>query len=163
MRYYLDTEFNGMGGELISLAIVREDGPYMYIADDHYLKFVEWSSRSAICSPEIDRWVWDNVLPLLGAKGGYTPTWIAMDDFGSYLESFLRGDEDITIITDWPDDIKNIGQAAKASLALAEHSARYALPIEQLKGEPTGAMLVGGKRYLLQGDQAYGPTEASKQ
>ncbi len=106
MRYYLDCEFNGMGGELISLALVREDGPYMYLADDHYLQFVEWSTRSEVCSPEIDSWVWRNVLPLLGARGGAPPTWIEMDDFGSYLESFLRGDEDIIIITDWPDDIK---------------------------------------------------------
>lgn len=30
MRYYLDTEFNGRGGQLLSLALVREDGESIY-------------------------------------------------------------------------------------------------------------------------------------
>jgi hypothetical protein len=108
MKYYLDCEFNGFGGDLISLAIVRHDGPYMYLADERFLKLVEWSTRSAIRSPGIDQWVWDNVLPLMGAKGGITPVWIPRSDFGSYLQSFFQEDEDNhpLVITDWPDDIK---------------------------------------------------------
>ena len=31
MRYFLDTEFNGFGGELLSLALVREDGASIYL------------------------------------------------------------------------------------------------------------------------------------
>ncbi len=30
MRYYIDTEFNGTGGQLLSLALVREDGLSFY-------------------------------------------------------------------------------------------------------------------------------------
>lgn len=106
MKYYLDCEFNGFGGELMSLALAREDGPYMYMADDRFSKFVEWSNRSAIRSPGIDPWVWDNVLPLMGAKGGITPVWIERAEFASYLQSFLRGDSNPVIIADWPDDVK---------------------------------------------------------
>ena len=33
MNYFLDTEFNELGGELISLALVREDtGGFLYVA-----------------------------------------------------------------------------------------------------------------------------------
>lgn len=106
MRYYLDCEFNGFEGDLISLALVREDGPYMYIADQQFLQYVQWSDRSAICSPGIDKWVWENVLPLLGSKGGRTPTWIERSEFAGYLQSFLRDDSNPVIIADWPDDVK---------------------------------------------------------
>ena len=30
MRYYLDTEFNGSGGALLSFALLREDGAAIY-------------------------------------------------------------------------------------------------------------------------------------
>ena len=31
MRYYLDTEFNGFGGALLSLALVPDDGEEFYV------------------------------------------------------------------------------------------------------------------------------------
>lgn len=38
MRYFLDTEFNGFGGGLISLALVREDGlPFYAIMHPDYM------------------------------------------------------------------------------------------------------------------------------
>ena len=46
MRYFLDTEFNGFGGDLLSLALVPEHG-----ADEFYVTLksdaaiVSWSPR----------------------------------------------------------------------------------------------------------------------
>ncbi len=44
MRYFLDTEFDGVGGRLISLALVPEDGGeefYAVIAGDAEVPWVE--------------------------------------------------------------------------------------------------------------------------
>ena len=53
MRYFLDTEFNGFGGALISLALVpeAEGAPPFYAALD---------------CPEPTEWVAAHVLPVLG-------------------------------------------------------------------------------------------------
>ena len=52
MRYALDTEFNGFGGQLLSLALVREDDFSLYITYD----------RQGLL---IDPWVQDNVIPIM--------------------------------------------------------------------------------------------------
>jgi hypothetical protein len=48
MNYFLGTEFNGFGGALISLALVREDGAEFYAA-------------TACANPR--SWVKENVIP----------------------------------------------------------------------------------------------------
>ena len=43
MRYFLDTEFNGFGGQLLSLALVPEDGgEEFYITLQHDGPFEPW-------------------------------------------------------------------------------------------------------------------------
>ena len=51
VRYFLDTEYNGIGGELLSLALVPDDGQELYLT-------LEWST------PLLD-WVERNVIPYL--------------------------------------------------------------------------------------------------
>lgn len=98
MRYYLDTEFNSFGGELISLGLVREDGAQLYVVYE--------------LPKKINPWVKTNVIPYL-----YTlPATQTNDDIfvgpvdaqtgANFLTQFLKGDETPVIITDWPDDIK---------------------------------------------------------
>ncbi len=90
MRYYLDTEFDGFGGKLLSLALVREDGPSVYYVFD---------------IPITDEWVRENVVPILytAATGGkvWDRTEAAMD-----LAWFMRDDLEPIILTDWPADIR---------------------------------------------------------
>ena len=86
MRYFLDTEFNGFCGDLISIALVpeREGLPAFY---------------EAIDCPEPTIWVRDNALPVLDA----TPQSRAevADLFADYL-----GDDDAPLlVADWPEDI----------------------------------------------------------
>lgn len=95
MRYYLDTEFDGFGGPLISLALVREDGASVYYV---------------LSVTAFDPWVQANVLPilwdskprdrliLLGASGRQA----AAED----IARFLAGDLQPVIIADWPADIR---------------------------------------------------------
>lgn len=94
MRYFLDTEFNEFGGDLISLALVREDGTSIYLVTD---------------CPKPGPWVAVNVMPILDAGGD--PIKVAPNEFGRRIAAFLHGDIDPVIVTDWPDDIRYFCQA----------------------------------------------------
>lgn len=54
MRYYIDCEFDGHGGPLLSIALVREDGRSIHIG-------VLMEAR--------DPWVVENVVPIMGRHG----------------------------------------------------------------------------------------------
>lgn len=89
MRYFLDTEFNEFGGELISLALVRQDGRELYLATE---------------CPDPGEWVRTNVIPILQCIGA-RPRRIAPDKFGRAIARFLAKDAQPVIVADWPDDI----------------------------------------------------------
>ena len=90
MRYFLDTEFNGMGGELLSLALVGDDGRELY--------------RVVPLLNEPVPWVAQNVLPVIRCKGA-EPLGGAHDRLGNVIAAFLMTDPKPCIIADWPDDI----------------------------------------------------------
>jgi len=96
VRYFLDTEFNEFGGDLISLALVSEAG-----------------DRELYIATECDKpgaWVKENVLPILRA-GDADPIMIQPDEFGRAIQWFLADDKLPTIVADWPDDIRYFCQA----------------------------------------------------
>jgi hypothetical protein len=95
-RYYLDTEFNEFGGDLISLALVSEEG-------DRELYLATTCEKPGA-------WVKENVIPILGA-GNTKPIMIQPDEFGKAIQWFLADDKLPTIISDWPDDIRYFCQA----------------------------------------------------
>jgi len=90
MRYFLDTEFNGMGGDLISLAMVSEEG-------DRYAYF------ATKCLNPVP-WVDEHVMPIIKLVGA-TPMPVKPDQFGIGISLFLSRDREPIIIADWPDDI----------------------------------------------------------
>jgi len=86
LRIFLDAEFNGFGGELISIALVCEDGP-------------EWYEVVEIPA-EPHPFVAQHVLPVLGKEP------IGRDCFAQSLAAFLASVPEPVIIADWPDDIR---------------------------------------------------------
>lgn len=92
MRYFLDTEFNGFGGALISLALVPEDPK----AAPFY--------EALICD-EPTPWVTEHVLPVLAA----TP--IDAREFSNRLQEYLGDDPWPVLIADWPEDIAHAARA----------------------------------------------------
>lgn len=86
MRYFLDAEFNGFGGDLISLALVPEDAglPPFYQA-------VECAAPTV--------WVAENVLPVLNT----TP--LSRAELADRFAEYLIDDEDPLLVADWPEDI----------------------------------------------------------
>ena len=92
MRYFLDTEYNGIGGALLSLALVPEDGDELYLTLAVSDPLVEWVERHVV--PYLDH-VPDRLsCPRLTRK-----------DAAHALERYLHGDEEPLIVADWPEDV----------------------------------------------------------
>ena len=84
-KIFIDTEFNEFQGELISMALVAEDGRQFY---------------EVLHCEKPGVWVAQHVIPFLEKEP------ISKDLFTMKFNHFLNSFEDITIIADWPDDIK---------------------------------------------------------
>jgi hypothetical protein len=86
MNIFIDGEWNSYGGELISLALVAEDGRSFY---------------EVVGCDNPDPWVAENVMPKLGKPS------ITLQELQEQLELFLCQFEfdSVHIIADWPEDI----------------------------------------------------------
>jgi hypothetical protein len=93
MRYFLDTEFNGFAGELISLALVPEHGDQEFYA--------------VLALPEeVHGWVQRNVLPYLRAvPQGFHSEPVSREEAAAELARYLATDREPLIVADWPEDI----------------------------------------------------------
>lgn len=92
MRYFLDTEFNGFDGELISLALVPEYG------DQEFYVVLPLPA-------DIHPWVAQNVIPYLGSVPEALFNRLDRITAAHELAAFLGADRDPLIVADWPDDI----------------------------------------------------------
>ena len=92
MRYFLDTEFDGVGGRLISLALVPEDGGeelYVVIAGDAQ-----------------EQWVQRHVMPYLDTvPEPLRSPHMSRRDAAEMVSQWLAHDDRIEIVADWPEDI----------------------------------------------------------
>lgn len=96
MKYYLDCEFDGFGGALISLALVREDGRSVYYV---------------LSEDATDEWVRENVLPILWQCPPSTDSNFVAAPYGPQtaardIATLLADDPDPVIVADWPADIR---------------------------------------------------------
>lgn len=87
MKLFLDTEFNGFGGSLISIALVSEAGHEWY--------------QVLNCRRPTD-WVRRNVMPVLNQA----PTSPAA--LRASLRSFFDQFNNVHIVADWPEDISHL-------------------------------------------------------
>jgi hypothetical protein len=108
MRYFLDTEYNGWGGALLSLALVPEDGGH-----ELYL--------TLNCPDPLETWVEQNVIPYLNS----VPKTLALPPLGRVdaaqeLSAWLMREYEMQslahypnviefeVLADWPEDISQI-------------------------------------------------------
>jgi hypothetical protein len=95
MNFYIDTEFNGFGGKLMSMAIVPEDP-----------KFYEFYCEIEM-TDQLDPWVRENVVPhMFQLRVTYSEFQFALSRYLLNIEH-----DDITIVADWPDDIRYFCEA----------------------------------------------------
>lgn len=85
MKLWLDTEFNGWSGSLISMGIVSEDGKEFY-------EVLE-------CNNPIT-WVKENVIPFLLKEPS------SQGLFTKKLEQYLLQWSNVEVIADWPRDLE---------------------------------------------------------
>lgn len=98
MLYSLDCEFNGFGGELISLALSGEAGE-LYLC----------RPQAELDGLEVHPWVEENVLPILTVAGA-RPVVLPLADFGRALQAFLVEDPAPVVMADWPEDLMHLMQ-----------------------------------------------------
>lgn len=124
MRYFLDTEFNGFGGALISLALVSENGPSLYLI---------YGLPAAL-----DPFVKDHVEPKLDkVPVGVTIRRVSPSQGAYALEAFLHGDAEPEIIADWPDDVRLCCQALMIAPGVMADIDRLRFEIRRVAPYPT--------------------------
>jgi hypothetical protein len=97
MKIFLDTEFNGFKGDLISIGMVAEDGQIFYAV------------RNATQSMDIDPWVNENVFPFLDKHPlDHVVVWEGDDTIQSRMQFYFLQYKEVEIIVDWPEDIQHI-------------------------------------------------------
>jgi hypothetical protein len=92
--FYLDCEFNGFGGELISLALASEDGKnnfYVVLPHNHLT---------------LDPWAERHVVPILHKEAVLTKS-VAAQMLSSFLIANAINNE-VKIVADWPEDFKHL-------------------------------------------------------
>lgn len=92
MRYFLDTEFNGFGGALLSLALVPEYG------DQDYYVVIPFEG-------EWHPWVEKHVMPYLESVPPMLLNRLDRIAAAHDVAAYLAGDPDPVIVADWPEDI----------------------------------------------------------
>jgi len=90
-RFYIDCEFDGHNGPLLSIAMVREDG---------------WGLHVEVAGVVVeDPWVLENIVPILAAHEAPLSCRVRPNEVGRQLRHFIGDCHRPTIIADSPVDI----------------------------------------------------------
>jgi len=90
VRIFIDCEFNDYKGELVSMALVSDDGDEFY---------------EALHCDNPSTWVAKHVIPILNKEQ------IFFDDFQELLEEWLMKFDSVHLVADWPEDIQHFCNA----------------------------------------------------
>jgi hypothetical protein len=126
VRYFLDTEYNGWGGGLLSLALVPEDGEELYLTLDWNGVLEEWVERNVV--PYIDTVPETLVSPR-----------ISRDDAARAIAHYLGGDPEPVILADWPEDIAHFNALLVTGPGLMAEVPRLRFEFVPLGGFSTAA------------------------
>jgi len=113
MRYFLDAEFNGFGGSLISLALVPEDLEVR--------AFYE-----ALECPTPVAWALEHVLPALRVAP------ISRARMMAKLADYLRTDPEPVVTADWPEDIAHLAMLMVTGPGFRTPSPRFVFELLDL-------------------------------
>ena len=108
--FYIDCEFDGHNGPLLSIAMVRADGRSLYVKTD------------AIAH---DLWVIENVLPIMDSHHADLSWRVHPRDVGTPLRGFIGDCRNPTFIADSPVDIGRFCRAISTGEDGRWHSTGY--------------------------------------
>jgi hypothetical protein len=127
MRYFLDTEYNGFGGVLLSLALVPEDG-----SEEFYVTLE--------CEAPIEAWVERHVIPYLDmVPEGLVSPRLSRHAAAEALAQWLAHDEAPDIVADWPEDLAQLSMLLVTGPGLMVAVPPLSLHLIQLHGFSTAA------------------------
>jgi hypothetical protein len=127
VRYFLDTEYNGWGGALLSLALVPEDrGEELYLT-------LAWDGA-------LEQWVERNVVPYLDSvpESLFSPR-MSRADAARMVAHYLVGDPDPLIVADWPEDIAQMSALIVTGPGVMAEVPRLRFEFVALSGFSTAA------------------------
>lgn len=108
-RFYIDCEFDGHRGPLLSIALVKHDGDSLYITTTAEAR---------------DEWVIANVLPLLDSHDCRKVVRCRVNEVGLVIRTFVTGDHPI-FVADSPVDIGRVCDALSTGINGGWASAEY--------------------------------------
>jgi len=127
MRYFLDTEYNGFGGALLSLALVPEDG-----GEEFYVTLA--------CDSPLDPWVERHVIPFLDmVPEGLVSPRLDRSAAAQALAAWLAHDEAPDIVADWPEDLAQLAMLLVTGPSLMASVPPLSLHFVPLHGFSTAA------------------------
>ena len=136
MRYFLDTEYNGFGGALLSLALVPEDG-----GEEFYV--------TLSCDTPLDPWVERHVIPFLDmVPEGLASPRLSRAAAASALAAWLAHDEAPDIVADWPEDLAQLSMLLVTGPGLMVPMPPLSLHFVPLHGFSTAANSVAPHNAL---------------
>lgn len=125
LRYFLDTEFNGFCGALISLGLVREDEVSAYYVFEP--------------PPAPEPWTAEHVLPILW-DCPFTPRAWTREAAAKDLAVFMEGDPAPVVVADWPEDIGHFCSLIVIGPGRMVPIANLGFKIEHLESYPTSVV-----------------------
>jgi hypothetical protein len=112
MRYFLDTEFDGINGDTLSLALASETGRGIYlIAHDVIIR--DPYVRDVVIR---DPWVHEYVFKVMHSVPVGIETGTTREYLGMKIREFLKDDKDVEIIWDSPEEASKAYQEASDEL-----------------------------------------------
>ena len=127
MRYFLDTEYNGFGGALLSLALVPEDG-----GEEFYVTLE--------CDAPLDPWVERHVIPFLDmVPEGLVSPRLSRTAAAEALAGWLGHDEAPDIVADWPEDLAQLSMLLVTGPGLMVPMPPLSLHFVPMRGFSTAA------------------------
>ncbi len=126
LRYFLDTEYNGWGGALLSLALVPDHGEELYLT-------LDWDSA-------LEEWVQRNVVPYLDTvPPALVSPRLSRSDAARALAHYLAGDREPMIIADWPEDVALFNALLVTGPGVMAEVPEISFRVVQLPGFSTAA------------------------
>src|SRR5205085_9192395 len=126
LRYFLDTEYNGWGGALLSLALVPDEGDELYLT-------LDWSGA-------LDPWVEKNVTPYLDmVSDTLVSPRLTRADAARTMAHYLAGDAEPLIVADWPEDVALFNALVVTGPGVMAEVPEITFRVVQLPGFSTAA------------------------
>lgn len=119
MKLWIDCEWNDFRGELISMALVADDGREFY---------------QALPCANPSQWVAEHVMPVVNILINHGDYATAERMLRESLQRFLMGFDSVHIIADWPEDIERFCRALIVAPGLRINTPPLTMEILRIEG-----------------------------